>query len=132
MQVLIQTDFASAVAEALRSFNIVAQPTPVPEDLGSTLPIVVVYNLGGMRHSLVLDDAPIHLDCYATTPGQAFAGAAKAGAVVNALQGQTVGGVHWKVVDIVNGAYDNPDPDHPIPRATCVLNVTARAKLIDI
>lgn len=134
MQALEPVDFAWKVAQALEELTgWSCCAAPIPEDIGSELPFVVVTALGGLRHDLVVDDGDLSIDVYADTPGAANRHARRCQAAFAALEGHDAAGVHWKVCNVQTAAYNNPDPRHPtLKRATFRGVAVARAQLIEL
>lgn len=135
MQALKPIDFAAVVAEMVTAaLGYAASATPIPEDLGASLPYVVVYNVGGVRdaRSRVLDTGALSVDVYAETPAQAMDACARVAALIDALP-DAGGAVQVYAAQVTTLPYDNPDPRHPtIPRATCAADVVTRGEVITI
>lgn len=120
-----------AAAERSR-FSIAAAAPPVPEDLGSELPIAIPERVGGQRYSEVLDQHSVSIDVYAATWAQAQAAANNLIGIVSALPYMDGLSAHYLETDITTLPYNNPDPRHEdIPRATFAATVICRAVTTD-
>ena len=133
MQALKPVDFAQVVAQDLHDVTgYDACATPIPEDLGASLPLIVVWNLGGQRVGLTVDRAALSVDVYASTPAAAFDCCSEVAAALAALEGHTGTAVQWYEIDLTRLPYDNPDPLRPTePRATFAADVYAHPALIE-
>lgn len=103
---------------------------PVPEDLGSTLPIAMVERDGGTRMNLVVDAHNATVSVWAATWAEAMAAAnALAGAIARLpMTGGTT--TQWRTADITGLPSNAPDPAHPtIPRVQLTAQVTCRATI---
>lgn len=120
-------DVEAEIASDLNSPDVPVLPPPVPEDLGSTLPIAVVKRDGGARANPYVDSHNLTLSVW----GRTWASAMQA---ANALAGsiarlpQTPGtSVQWRSSDITGLPANSPDPSHPsIPRVQFTAAVTCR------
>ena len=103
---------------------------PVPDDLGSSLPVGMVERDGGTRMSLVMDAHNVTVSVWAATWADAMAEANRlAGAVARLpmTQGTTT---QWRTADITGLPSNAPDPAHPtIPRVQLTAQVTCRATI---
>lgn len=103
---------------------------PVPEDLGSALPLAVVERDGGTRMNLVVDSHNVTVSVWAETWAEAMAAAnALAGAIARLpmTDGTTT---QWRTADLTGLPSNAPDPAHPtIPRVQLTAQVTCRATI---
>ena len=125
MQVSI--DVADAIQAALNSRGHAAFAAPVPDDLGTALPLTRVRALGGTRSQVVLDTFSVHLDTWGDTPAGALAEANEVAALLCELAGQTLGGVQCYRVTLGSLPHEDTDPDRPdLPMASFMAQVSAR------
>jgi len=105
--------------------------TPVPNNLGNTLPYAVIYNVGGFRSSKVVDTHAVSIDVYAKRWDLAMTTACKVAGMVEGLV-DTDGLSHdYHNTAITALPYNNPDPDHAdIPRVSFTADVVLRSALI--
>lgn len=127
-ETIIPLDVEMLLAEELKSAEIDARPIPFPDDLGKTLPIVIVMVTGGRRLNVVMDEHDAPFDVYAATVSAALDQARIAFGVIASL---TVNGINdWRRVDMVNTPYVNPDPSHPtLARVSFEASVASRAAI---
>lgn len=120
------------IPEALEgAFSIFGAAPPVPESLGSNLPLVIPERIGGSRYSLVLDAHSVAFDVYAATWGEAQEAAGQVVAAISELPYRSgLAGAYYSS-EITTLPYNNPDPRHPdIPRVSVNAQVITRAKSI--
>lgn len=79
---------------------------------------VLVPRVGGNRESLTVDAATIAVECWAKTPGQAYALCRLVRALVHGLAGTTAGGAKFKRITEFAGPANLPDPDSDQARYT--------------
>lgn len=125
--ILRTIDIEDALQQALNAEGIAACAPPVPADLGSTLPFVVLTRTGGSEQSLVQDWHYVSVDVYAATVASAMTAASFLTAWFRALPGSTIGGVPCYKCDINAYPYNNTDQDNPkLARATFGVHVLTR------
>ena len=125
-------DAEELVARALAAAGIAAGPTPVPDELGETLPYAVVTQVGGSRSGLVVDAFSLSVDVYAQGWAEAMGAAREAAAVVASLE-LSPGEVQWRASTLDALPYANPDPERgDLARATFAATVVLRAELREI
>ena len=125
MQLAKPVDIEAVMAEALG-----IHATPVPANLGRTLPYAIATRTGGGRADLVVDNHFVDIDVYSHDGD--WAGATDEAATLLAracdLGGTVAGGAVVCAVTVETMPYNNPDPDHAtLARSTFSLRVTARA-----
>lgn len=129
MQLAKPVDIEYAIAEALD-----IHATPIPANLGTSLPYAVVTRTGGGRADLVVDNHFVDVDVYSYDGDWAGATDEAATLIAHAceLGGTTSVGALICAVTVETMPYNNPDPDHPsLARSTFSLRVTARAEVSD-
>ena len=126
---VLQRDLNTVAAECGFSYGI--SGTPVPSNLGSKLPYVVVYNVGGFRSSKIADTHAVSIDVYAKRWDQAMDAANKIAGIVQELEDTDGLSLDYHRTAITALPYNNFDPDHPdLPRVTFSADVVLRAALI--
>lgn len=117
----------------LTDYTVIAPP--IPDSLGNSLPLLVVYRLGGGRDDIVVEEHDISIDVYASRWSTAQDAANVAVAVLLGLADsvELASGVDWLDTDINALPYNNPDPRHEdIPRVTFSAMVTCRPEAINL
>lgn len=105
--------------------------TPIPQDLGKTLPYAVIYNVGGLRTSKVVDTHAVSIDVYAKRWDLAMAAANKIAGIVEELENVDGLSQDYLRTAVTALPYNNPDPDHAdIPRVSFTADVVLRAAVI--
>lgn len=123
-------DMAVALAGWMADGDIDAVPSPVPDDLASRLPLVVLRDSGGSREWPVIDRHRVGVDVYAETVGDALATARAAFALLEAINDEhpTIGGVQSYGFAAGGLPQETTDPEHPdAPMATFLAEVSCRA-----
>lgn len=122
---LLRQDIPKALEGA---FLIYGAAPPVPETIGTNLPLVIPERIGGNRSSMVIDAHSVAFDVYASTWAEAQEAA---GYVVSAIselpyRSDLVGAYYQSTITTL--PYNNPDPEHPdIPRVSVNAQVLTRA-----
>lgn len=88
---------------------------------------VKVTRIGGPVTGLVVDNAMVNLEAWATTDKQSLDLAAAASAIVNAMAGSVVGTTTVYRVTEFSGPANSPDPASSTPRHTWTVEVACRA-----
>ena len=126
---VLQQDLSTLAAASGLSYGI--SGTPVPSNLGNTLPYVVIYNVGGFRTSRVVDTHAVSIDVYAKRWDLAMDAACKMAGLVENLEDSTGLSLDYHRTAITALPYNNPDPDHAdIPRVSFTADVVLRAAVI--
>lgn len=113
----IVIDYLDTVLGAPVSLTV---PNPRPDEF------VTVQRVGGPRLNVVADNATLAIEAWADSPTAAKTVLAVARAHLNALGGQTVGGVPIYRVTEVGGPSYLPDPDSEQPRYALTIQVAMR------
>ena len=115
-------DVEDALQAALNADGYRASAPPIPRDLGSSLPYVLVRRTGGYENGMVQDMHLASIHVYAEDDAQAMHEADALTAWVRALAGHDLGGVPCYVAAVSTLPYGNPDPDRP-ELARCTIGV---------
>ena len=126
---VLQQDLSTLAASSGFSFGI--SGSPVPSNLGTSLPWVVVYNVGGFRTSKVVDTHAVSIDVYADRWDLAMDAANKMVGLVESLEDSTGLSIDYHRSAVTALPYNNPDPRHEdIPRVSFTADVVLRAAVI--
>lgn len=91
---------------------------------------VLVPRVGGIRQNLVVDAATIGVECWASTPGQAFGLVRLVRALLGSAAGTVVGGVQVYRVTEAGGPANLPDPLSQHARYILTVEVAVRGAAI--
>ena len=128
MQVNTPIDAADAIQSWLNDHGIHACAEPLPRDLTGELPITLVQSIGGSRTARILDRHAVRLYTWAESYEDAMDECRRALAVLEAAEGDRIGGVPCYRVASTSLPYPAHDPLHPdIPRVGTTADVYARA-----
>lgn len=120
-------DVEEAIAADLTSPDVTVFPPPVPEDLGSTLPIAVVKRDGGARSNPYVDSHNLTISVWGGTWASAMQAANALAGSIARLPQMSGTSVHWRSSDITGLPANSPDPSHPsIPRVQFTAAITCR------
>jgi len=127
-QLVPAIDIEKAFSEAIG-----VSATPVPANLGETLPYTCVFTTGGTRSDIICDMHSMDLDTWDETWAKAMARACELVGLLTGLEGSTVNGVSYARVLITGLPYANPDPDRPdLARVTFSAQVITHAPVISV
>lgn len=105
-----------------------AQPPPVPESLGSRLPLAMVERDGGTRLNPVIDSHNVTVSVWAATWADAMREANRIAGSIARLPETGGASIQWRTADITLLPINAPDAAHPtIPRVQLAASVTCRA-----
>lgn len=124
-------DFALALATWLVAQGHDARTTPVPDDLGASLPLTVITTLGGQRTSLVQDAHRMQVDVYGETMADALDEARAVFARIDSINDThpTIGGVQTYRAETGGLPAESDDPNHPdVPVASFIAQITCRTE----
>ena len=105
--------------------------TPIPADLGKTLPYAVIYSVGGFKTSKVVDTHTVSIDVYDERWDLAMAAASKLSGIVEFLVDTDGLSVDYHSTATTSLPYNNPDPRHSdLPRVTFTADVVLKSAAI--
>lgn len=105
-----------------------AQPPPVPESLGGTLPLAMVERDGGTRLNAVVDSHNVTVSVWACTWADAMREANRIAGAIARLPMEPGASTQWRTATITLLPFNAPDSAHPtIPRVQLAASVTCRA-----
>lgn len=114
-------------------FSIGVSATPVPEDLGKTIPYAVVTKVGGSRLDTVLDEHIVSIDVWDRRWALAIASANKLAAFIAALPDMPDTSIDYLKVTLDVTPYNNPDVRHvDLPRVSFTAAVLTRPAVLAI
>lgn len=125
VQLAIAVDIEDVVSRAVGIHG-----TPVPADLGASLPYAMVTRTGGGRNGLVVDNHYVDIDVWSESDDWAGATeyAARLEAAILESKGCEYAGAVICAASVESHPYNNPDPDHPtLARVTFSMLITTRA-----
>lgn len=105
-----------------------------PEKLPASF--IFIHRTGGPRRDMVTDQAQITIECYAQSKGSpdeslAFRVAQFVRSLMNALEGDLLGGNQVDSVNEFSGAYNDPDPLSPNhARFTATYQLAVRGEVL--
>ena len=139
MQLLATVDIEDALqrdlseAARLSGFSIGVSATPVPDNLGETIPYAVVTKVGGSRSDIVVDEHFVSIDVWDKRWALVTDSASKMVALLLALPDMPDTSVDYLKIDLQISPYNNPDIRHvDLPRATFTAAVTTRSAVLAI
>lgn len=127
----LQSDLSRAVQ--MGGFSIGISATPVPEDLGKTIPYAVVTKVGGSRSDTVLDEHIVSIDVWDKRWALSIESANKLAGYLMALPDMPNTSIDYLKVTLDTTPYNNPDVRHvDLPRVTFIAAVLTRPAVIAI
>lgn len=139
MQLLVPIDIEDALQKDLSQaaqqggFSIGVSATPVPSDLGKTIPYAVVTKVGGVRNDIVVDEHIVSIDVWDKRWALVTESANKLAAFLMALPDTPGTSVDYLSVRMDVLPYNNPDVRHvDLPRASFTAAVATRPAVLAI
>lgn len=127
----VPIDMPLALSEWLSAQGHDARTTPVPDDLGASLPLTVITTLGGQRTSLVQDAHRMQVDVYGETMADALDEARAVFDCIDSIDKThpVIGGVQTYEAETGGLPAESDDPNHPdVPVASFIAQVTCRSE----